>query len=123
VANHNWSLQMPEQATRNDSVLNTGMSSAVERRQKAKWDEAHKKRNDQRARLTPKAEIILEWIEQERKDVVDLSKMILNVESEENVRAQLLARQLHLTFLTNMKNKAKNLLREMPTKVKERNDA
>lgn len=100
--------------TRNDSLLNTGLSSAVERRQKAKYDEAHKKRNDQRARLTPQADIVLAWIEKERKDVVDLSKMILNVDSEQNVRAQLLARQLHLTFLDNIKNRAKNMLRELP---------
>jgi hypothetical protein len=99
---------------RDDSMLDTGMSSAISRRQAARTQEQKKKREERKRLLTPSAEIVLEWIEQEKSDVVNLEKIILNVADEKFLQAQLLARQMHLAFLNNLKNKANNILRELP---------
>lgn len=96
---------------RSDSVLSTGMSSALERKQREKWDKAHAARQDRRQALTPSADIILEWIEKEMNDCADLRKTIINVATEDHVKAQLLAKQMHLDFLESMKNRVKNTLR------------
>jgi phosphoribosylpyrophosphate synthetase len=108
---------------RDDSMLNTGLSSAVERKRYAKQEELHNKRiaekEAMRVSLTTQGETIMQWIDQEIKDASDLRKMILNVDSEENVRAQLLARQLHLTFLQNAKTRVKKYLKEPKVEQKE----
>lgn len=104
---------MADKPTRNDAMLDTGLSSAVERRAQARSDEQRRKRSDQRARLTPGAEIVLEWIDKEINEAADLRKIIINVADEEHVKAQLLARQMHLTWLEDIKNRAKNMLREV----------
>ncbi len=104
--------------SRDDSFLNTGLSSAASRRLDAQTKQKTSERRSDRAHLLPGAEIILEWIAKEKKDTANLERMILNLESEDNVRAQLLARQMHLTFLDSLTNRAKNILRTIPKEDK-----
>lgn len=105
---------MAKKKTRSDSVLNTGLSSAASRRVEARRQKAKEKREAAKAKLTPDADIILEWIDKEKADIVNVEKMILAIDSEENVVAQILARKMHIEFLNKLKTKAKNILRELP---------
>ena len=108
---------------RNDSLLDTGMSSALDRRIAEKKNREERAKQDVRQKLTPGAEIILDWIKQEEDDVVNLKKMILDVTNQERLLAQLYARQLHLQFLENLRNKAKIVLREVKTEDRKRRAA
>jgi hypothetical protein len=99
---------------RNDALLSTGLNSASSRRLAERNKKLKLEKEKTRSVLTPAAEVILKWIDQEKKDVVDLSKIILNMESEDNVRAQLLAKQMHLEFVNKLEMRARNLLRTLP---------
>lgn len=96
---------------RDDSVLNTGLSSALTRRRDAKLKQEQRDRDMMRSILTPSAEIILEWIAQEQQAVEKLNYTDLLLDTDVNIRAQLLARQLHSKFLTKLGNRAKATLR------------
>lgn len=102
-----------DKPVRNDALLNTGMSSAVDRRAKFRLEEQKRKRSGERAQLTPGAEIVLAWIDKEIADAADLRHIIINVADEEHVKAQLLARQYELNWLGDIKNRAKNMMREV----------
>lgn len=108
---------MPEPKTnRNDSVLNTGMSSALDRKQRIKALEQKSKREQRRAQLTPSAEIVLDWIEREKAEVTErVAALPINMDTkEQDIKSVLLAYQMHLTFLGTLKAKANNMLRTVP---------
>lgn len=100
--------------SRNDAVLNTGMSSALDRRRKLAEERKKQERQDKKAALAPQVDIILDWIKEEENQVADLRHIILNVSDEALLRDQLLARQLHLDFLKKLKGRARNVLRGLP---------
>lgn len=93
-------------------MLNTGLSSAVDRKQAERAEKQKQERASRRQQLTSDGEIIKEWLDKEIADAKDLSKMIINISSEEHVTAQLLGRQYQIESLERMKNKATNILRE-----------
>lgn len=103
----------PKRRPRADNVLDTGMTSAATRRQEERLKRQRELRENRRAQLTPGAEIIVQWIDQEIAEAKDLTKMIINIDTEDNVRAQLLAKQYHVDFLLKLKSKTKNILREV----------
>lgn len=98
---------------RSDSVLNTGLSSAVSRKLEAERAREMKERAHQRGQLTPGAEIVIAWIDKELKEVMDLEYMVMHLTTEKDIKAQLLARKLHADFLKGLKARAKNMLREV----------
>ena len=103
---------------RDDSLLNTGFSSAASRKLEQKRKLLQEDKRTVKHKLQPGAEIILQWIAEEREKTVNLEKMIINIESEERVMAQLLARKMHLDFLAGLKVKAESALSMMPEKPK-----
>lgn len=104
---------------RNDGVLNTGMSSAIERKQAERTKRLRAARDDRRKALTPGGEIIKVWIDQEIADAANLLKIIVNITDEDHVKAQLLGRQYYIESLQRLKNKANNVLREVKRVEKE----
>lgn len=104
---------------RNDAVLNTGLTSAADRRMRERQEALHNKHQEQSKEFTFGGEAILQWIEEERANVIeDLAKLPMSVETtEENVKSELRAFQMHLNFLARFKVKARKELR-----VAERND-
>jgi hypothetical protein len=109
----------PQKRSRNDSVLNTGMTSAAERKIREKQLEMHEKRQEKSRLFTVGGEAILEWIDDYRKAVIeDLAKLPFSVDTtEENVKSELRAFQMQLNFLTEFKRKARTQLR-----ISERSD-
>lgn len=98
---------------RNDSVLNTGLTSAAMRRQEAARQAKKDKKQEKRNVLTPGAEIILEWIDKELKQVMDLEYMVMNLTNENDIKSQLIARRLHANFLKELRSRANNIMREV----------
>lgn len=98
---------------RNDAVLHTNLTSAAQRRGEDRARRQRELRAGQRASITPGGKIIKEWIDKEIAEAADLTKIIINVSSEENVRAQLLGRQYYLEALQRLKSKTTNILREV----------
>lgn len=96
---------------RDDSVLNTGMSSAVDRKNAERVAKRKEEQANKRQALTTDGEIITAWIDKEIAKAKDLSQMIINISSEKHVTAQLLGRQYQIKSLETMKAKAKNILR------------
>lgn len=94
-----------------EGYFSTGLSSAVQRQHDQRLKKMQNRKAGELAGLAPDAKILLEWIEEEKKDVVNLEKMILNISDEKFVQAQLLARQMHLDWLTKMKKKVNTVLR------------
>lgn len=99
---------------RDDSFLNTGMSSQATRRVQYDRVQRSKAKSTVRAKLTPHAEIILEWIKEERRRVASIEDLIMNLDTEDNARAILLAKKMHLDFLNTLTAKIQNVLREAP---------
>lgn len=113
---------MPEptrRRTRSDSMLHTGLSSAKERRIRAAQQKLHDEKTKASVGFTETGEGLLAWIDKERANVIeDLAKLPFSIESsEENVKSELRAFQMHLNFLTRFKTHTKNQLR-----IKERAD-
>lgn len=104
---------------RNDSVLNTGITSAATRRAEERAQRQRDLRASQRASLTPGGEIIKAWIDQEIAEAADLTKIIIIADSEKNVRAQLLGRQYYIEALKRLKGKTNNILREVKVAEKQ----
>lgn len=122
--------------SRDDSSLNTGMSSALQRRRYAKQEELHEKRKREKeataarlSGLTTQGDIVVEWLEQELADVKDFTKMTtefdpvafmkqmplaqrLNVSSAELLQAQTIARLMHIEWLEKARTRAKNHLKK-----------
>lgn len=122
--------------TRNDEALNTGMSSALERRRLQIQEEMHNKRKAakeaEKARLnglSTQGDVVVEWIDKELEEVGDMRKMVtefdmdafmkkiplarrLNVTSPEMLQAQTIAHLMHIEFLEKLKTRAKNTMKE-----------
>ena len=84
---------------RDDSTLITGLSSAASRRlaeSQHKQAEANKSKG---AALKPHAQLIMDWIAQEKKDVVNIERLVLDVTDRDNLQAQIIAIGMHLNFL------------------------
>ena len=93
------------------NFIESGLSSATERRAQARADKKRQAEAEQAAHLTPGADIIIDWIDAELAKVCDLREMILHVADKELARDELIARKLHLDFLTDLKLRAKNMVR------------
>jgi len=96
---------------RNDALLNTGMSSALERRRAAIAERKKQERERKRSALQPGADIILTWIDQEMAECTDVRKLVMNISTEQNAQAELLAIRKHIEFLVSLKARAQNILR------------
>lgn len=107
--------------SRDESFLNTGLSSALERRKTAEEQQRKQDRIYKRGKLTPGAEIILEWLNKEKETVYkNIAALPINIETtEENVKSVLLAYQMQLNFVDNLILKTKNVLREIPEEAKD----
>ena len=97
--------------SRNDVMLFTGMSSATDRRL-----EEQRKRNEQEnkskgAQIKPHAQLIIDWIEDERKLCTNIDKLVLDETNAENLQAQIIAIRMHLNFLDSLKSRTKALIR------------
>lgn len=114
---------------RNDDILDTGLSSAQERRVAAKQAERARERRDRQLALTPTGEIVTQWINTELDAMKDMTKMAidlkpdelreviplarrLNVSDAQLLQAQMMAQQMHIEFLKALKNRSKNILRQ-----------
>lgn len=100
-------------SNRDDSFLYSGLTSASTRANAAKREESKKNREHQRTVLTPAAELLVEQIEKERQKTTDISNLIMDPTStEDNIKALLLAKKMHLEFLSNLQSVLQNVLRE-----------
>lgn len=129
--------------SRNDSSLNTGMSSAILRRRYEKQEELHNKRKQEKeataarlSGLSTQGDIVIEWLDQELADVTDFRKMTtefdpakymqqiplierMNVTSAELLQAQTIARLMHIEWLEKAKTRAKKHLKKSKQTVKD----
>lgn len=97
--------------SRNDGLLVTGMSSATGRRL-----EEQRKRNEQEnkskgAQIRPHAQLIIDWIDDERSKCTNIDKLILDETNADNLQAQIIAIRMHLDFLDSLKTRTNNLIR------------
>lgn len=126
--------------SRDDSVLNTGMSSALERRIKRDEQIRQQDRQYTRGKLTPGAEIIKEWLLKERAAMTDISKAVtdfdpeflqkstplarkLAVTDKELLQAFTLARLMNVEFIDTLLARVNNVLRKVPEETKETEDS
>ncbi len=96
--------------SRNDGYLNTGMSSAIQRRQEARLEVQRQKRADARRELRPAIKQMSELIDAELKEVMNIEYMVMHLTTEKDIKSQLLARQLHVIFLKQLKTKLKRIV-------------
>jgi len=98
---------------RNDSVLNTGLSSALDRRIAERKREEQKQKQHAQAKLRPEAELIMAAIDKERDWVRDqIANLPFEVSSDEKKLAQfLLGCQMHLGWTVRFKNQLKAILK------------
>lgn len=89
----------------------TGMSSANARRLLQRQTIKSKETHSKASLLKPHAQMILDWIEKEKSNVVNIEKIVLDVTNKDNLHAQIIAIGMHLEFLNNLTIRAKNLLR------------
>lgn len=98
---------------RDDSFLYSGLTSASTRQNAEKRAEDKKERQHQKSVLTPAAELIKTEIEKERLKTTDITNLIMDPTSDEaNIKALLLAKKMHLEFLSNFQTVIQNVLRE-----------
>lgn len=95
----------------NDAMFVTGMSSANARRVAQKQKENLDVKRSKGAYVKPGAQWVLDEIAKEKANVVNIEKLVLDVTSEKNLQAQILAIQMHLNFLNNLSTSFKSLLR------------
>ena len=99
--------------SRDDSALYTGMSSAVARTIQEGKKELKKETAQTRGKLTPAAEFITSFIDQEISKTKDISELIMDPTSaDEDIKSLLLAKKMYLNMLTNLKTNINNKLRE-----------
>lgn len=97
-----------------ESDLYTGLASPSYLLSKAQKDKSKQIRESERAKVTPSALLINELIEQEKKTVLDLKSLIVDgsFSTNDDIKAELLARQLTYKFIVNFQTSVNNLLRE-----------
>lgn len=99
----------------NDSFLNTGMTSASSEPKTPREAQAEAKEQD-RQKLKPAAQVVLDAIELERSKVTDIRSFIDASADTETIKHELMARQLYLSYLNSLEAKIKNILAEKPVK-------
>lgn len=103
----------------NQNFIESGMSSATQRRAEARAEARRKQEEAKAAQIVPGADIIIDWIDAELNDACDLREMVLHVADKELARDELLARKLYMDFLTDLKGRAKNMVRVADRQTKE----
>lgn len=104
---------------RSDAILNTGITSAAQRRAEDRARRQRELREGKRAAMTPGGQIIKEWIDKEIEQAADLRHIVVNIADEDHVKAQLLGRQYYLEALQRLKAKTTNILREVKVAEKQ----
>lgn len=99
---------------RNDASLITGLSSAASRRLEEQQLKRQREKSATRQQLKPGAEIILGWIKKEKSNITNLERIVLNVEDEKYLQAQIMALNLHLKFLDGLSMRARQILSSGP---------
>ncbi len=94
---------------RDDSLLYTGATSASF---KSRKEEVHQEKIEKKGVITPAAKIVFDLIEKEKVNVCDIRSLIVDrTTAEDDVKAELLARKLYTTYLSELRNKLKIILR------------
>lgn len=99
--------------SRDDSILNTGMSSSLNRRIHAERTKKSQDKKSLKAQVKPVEGLLMEAIAAERKIIQEeLATLPLNYESkEESLKSYLMAQQMHLRFLSSFQTRMLNRLR------------
>lgn len=94
------------------SDLYSGLNSQSFVKQEEKKDVSKKQKALKRSELQPKADIVLDEIAKEKKDIPNkIWKLTTGESSEESVRAVLGALKLYDTYLDTLSSRLKNVLR------------
>ena len=97
---------------RDDSLLYTGATSASFR---TKRELTNEEKLEQKGHMIPAAKIVFDLIEKEKVNVADISTLLITAETDlEAMKADLLARRLYTTYLSELQNKLKIILRAKP---------
>jgi len=106
------------------SDLYSGLNSPSYRISAAKRDEKKQEKQLERHQIIPAAVIINELLEKEKKNVIDMTKLIVDgYDDEKDIKAELIARRMTYNFIINFQTSINNLLREpRPIKEKETGD-
>lgn len=104
-------------SSRDTSDLYTGATSATTGRKPTLREVQVEKKEQDYNKLKPAADVVLELIEEERKNVLDLRSFVLDrISTEQEVNTELLARKLYLGKLNSFEAKIKNTLNFQPRK-------
>lgn len=103
---------------RDDSILYSGASSAAFASPKSeevakKREETAQEKHESKLKITPVAELIEGFIQDQLDEVQNID--FLNIEqmlTDENFRAEMMARKKYVQYLKELKNKMANILRE-----------
>ncbi len=127
----------PQPRVRNDSALNTGLSSAIDRKRLKKQKELHDKK--QRAQEATRVSLsrdggtIDTWLDEEIAKVSDLSSAVtefdpsqllkqiplaqrMNITDKELLQAFMIAKLMHIEFLKDTKKKVNKFMKEPTVK-------
>lgn len=96
---------------RHDGGLITGLSSASARKSALLDKQRAEKKQAESSKLRPYSELITAWIDEEKARVTNIEKIVLDVENQENLQAQIMALNMHVAFLNSLNTRAQNLLR------------
>jgi hypothetical protein len=99
--------------SRDDSILNTGMSSSLNRRMQAEKAKKSQAKKSLKAHVKPVEGLLMEAITAERNMLKEeLATLPLNYETkEESLKSYLMAQQMHLRFLDSFQTRMLNRLR------------
>lgn len=96
---------------RDDSILNTGMTSASMARKPTPRETQAKQKEEDYAKLKPAAEVVLEAIAQEVQKITDIRSLIIDrTNTEKEVNTELIARKLYLNYLNSLEAKIKGIV-------------
>lgn len=99
---------------RSDELLYSGQTSASTPREV----QAEKKEQD-RIKLKPAADVVLEALAEERTKVTDIRSLVTEIKlPPEELSIELKARQLYLSYLNSLEFKIQQTLKEKPKKGK-----
>jgi hypothetical protein len=93
---------------RDDSILYTGATSATFRNKK----QINQEKIQKKAEMIPSAKIVYDLIEKEKQNNADINSLIIRADSSvEDVKSVLLAKKMFDTYLSELQNKLKIILR------------
>jgi hypothetical protein len=98
---------------RDDSILNTGMSSSLSRRVHAEQTKKKQQKHSLKTQVKPVEGLLMEAIKAEKNALKDeLAALPLNYETKEgSIKSYLLAQQMHIRFLDRFQTNMLNRLR------------